>query len=336
MESELIIAYIILFFSFVALLVCYLIHRLFVNSHEEQLAEGVPPPPPPPTTWPWELTWLAWLTAATIALLIVQIVLGVLTHTLLLLADSAHGAADAATYVLAAFVEYTKYSFGRRSVSRKVRDYIDQASALFSVSVVVVTSVAVAVEASLRMWRRDGKEDIESLGTAVLVVACLGACLNLSLLWVHSKMSSNGHVEDATQGRGGRRRREETDNHGTGSLKLSLHAVLHPGCGSCTSTSSDTQAAQGQNFNVYGVLLHVCTDVVRTLLLVVVGVLVRCGVLKDADRVDAISSIIICGCVTLGSVWLFRAAFAGLGRSSLACVGESQLPTASHGATSES
>mmetsp|Transcript_110385 Transcript_110385/g.293205 ORF Transcript_110385/g.293205 Transcript_110385/m.293205 type:complete len:347 (-) Transcript_110385:77-1117(-) len=343
MESELVIAYIILFFALLAVLVCCVIHQRVRKQasakHDPEVPE-VAPPPPPPTSWPWQLTWLATLTGATLALLVLQVALGLLTGALLLLADAAHGAADAATYGLAAFVEFMKYSFGRQAVGREVGARADKASALFSALVVSVTSVAVAVEAGIRVWKRTGREDSETLGDAMLIVASLGVCMNLALLWLHSHLSRGSEGEEALEraspraagrspARGGRPRRA--------GVRFSLHAALHPGCqGDCQSPETPLLASEGQNLNVYGVLLHVCTDVVRTLLMLVVGVLVRRGILLDAPRVDAICAIVICGCVVLGSAWLLRTALSPLpplvDKAGLTRGTKDGTPTASYGA----
>mmetsp|Transcript_62390 Transcript_62390/g.193373 ORF Transcript_62390/g.193373 Transcript_62390/m.193373 type:complete len:345 (-) Transcript_62390:223-1257(-) len=316
MESELAIAYIILFFAIVAVVVCYLIHRHVGHSVSLRQSEVDVPPPPVPTSWPWELTWLACLTSATAALLIVQIVLGVVVGALLLLADSAHGAADCATYGLAAFVEYMKYTFGRQAVSAETSSRIDRASALFSIVVVLGTSIAVLVEAGLQLRRLRGGEDAETLGDAMLVVAALGMCLNLALLWLHSRLSG-GAPEP------GKARVRSSCHRGQGrraaGWRATLHSAFHPGCSRRCQSAPGCAPEEVSNLNVYGVLLHVCTDVLRTLTMLVVGVLVRCGVLKNPVRVDACVAVFICACVLLGSLWLLRVVVSSHGSAAATC-----------------
>lgn len=118
-----------------------------------------------------------------------------------------------------------------------------------------------------------------------------------------------------------RRERRPRAKQGWSSTTV-LHMAFHPGCCSQAvhgdasdrgATFSSTPAAgQGdalqeaasspvQNLNVYGALLHVATDVVRSIVIFVAGVLVLCGVLPDAGRADAICAFVVGGCVLLGS-----------------------------------
>merc|ERR1719188_87214 len=88
------------------------------------------------------------------------------------------------------------------------------------------------------------------------------------------------------------------DDLQAGLHEAGLHDALHPGCqdGHC--------AAREQNLNVSGVVLHVGSDVARTLLMFVTGALLRAGVLKNSAAVDAVCSCLIAGCVTLGCAWM--------------------------------
>lgn len=317
METELILAYVILALSLVALYFGWLVWRLVDTS-------GASPSRPVAARLPRSLRWMVALTVGTALLLGVQVLLGISIWSLALLADSAHGAADFASYMLASFVEYFKFQFGAGAINARASAQLDRASAGFSVVIVMATSICVCAEAARSLRAMEPQDSIDGLGSAMLVVAALGMALNGSLLAVKMWMDSQpdevalaGAPEDVPQVAPVRERR--TPRRGSGAkvprfctpgggsdVRLSLHAAFHPGChdGQCAIQSCGVE----HNLNVYGVVLHVATDVARTFLMVIAGALLKAGVFVNSAYVDAICAWMIAGCVTLGSVWMLGVA----------------------------
>lgn len=338
MESELLVAYIILGFAGCAVLIAFFCWRIFKSSEgtKKPDIEGVPPPPA--ALWPPGLRWLVLLTSCTAALLVLQLVLGYLTHALVLVADAAHGAADCATYFLAAFLEFLKHSFGTKAVTPLVIGRLDRASACFSIVVVLTNSVVVAIEAGMQVSAGSEHQRGEAhLGAAMLIIACLGLAMNLSLLllsvWMHHGHASETLTSDSEtspRSRSPRKKRDRLRCLPGPPEKLSLHGAFHPGCQGTCSTGT------GPNLNLYGVILHVGTDVLRTLLMLVVGALVQCRVLgSNLAKVDAICAFAVCGCVLLGSVYLVRSAIVGASNDNTSPTlrATAALPPSLYGAT---
>mmetsp|Transcript_42306 Transcript_42306/g.122326 ORF Transcript_42306/g.122326 Transcript_42306/m.122326 type:complete len:88 (-) Transcript_42306:61-324(-) len=86
---------------------------------------------------------------------------------------------------------------------------------------------------------------------------------------------------------------------------------------------------------MYGVFMHLATDMVRNVVMAVLGVLARCGALKSPDMVDAICSVIICVMVSIGCFWLVAIAFPALDCSCFGSRGMGEVPATSYGATSD-
>jgi len=320
MDTELIVAYVILALSLVALVVYV---GFFVGRHLTT-SGGLPERPSVPfLQWPWSLQWMVALTVATAALLALQVLLGASIGALALLADSAHGAADFASYTLATFVEYFKFRFGAQSINARAAAQLDRASAGFSILVVMATSVCCFAEATGRLTAAEPVVE-NGLGSSMMVVAALGFALNGGLLALRSWMQEQQPPEPpeppeppAALPRQSSRRSAANKapaktrfcTPGKGSeMSKSLHAVFHPGClGHGEDGCSIQSCNAGHNLNLYGVVLHVASDVARTLLMFIAGALVRGGIFRNSAAVDAVCSCLIAGCVTLGSLWLIGA-----------------------------
>jgi len=97
-----------------------------------------------------------------------------------------------------------------------------------------------------------------------------------------------------------------------------LHMAFHPGCshGRCNHggrtalppSAGDKSEEPATNLNVHGALLHVATDVFRSLVIFVAGVLIQMGILRDAAWADAVCAILVGCCVILGSAAMIRVA----------------------------
>mmetsp|Transcript_130807 Transcript_130807/g.279831 ORF Transcript_130807/g.279831 Transcript_130807/m.279831 type:complete len:453 (-) Transcript_130807:40-1398(-) len=105
-----------------------------------------------------------------------------------------------------------------------------------------------------------------------------------------------------------------------------LHKAFHPGCsaescplgdgsrdlrlveeGACGEVPQVPQAADDEsNLNVHGALLHVITDVLRGLVILVAGLLLQFRVVEDAAKADAVCSLLVSACVVCGSLALLK------------------------------
>ncbi|CAJ1422310.1 unnamed protein product [Effrenium voratum] len=80
------------------------------------------------------------------------------------------------------------------------------------------------------------------------------------------------------------------------SLGAKLHHLVHPNCG-----SSHGFTGADQNLNVLSTLLHLFTDVARSVTIFVVGLLIQVGVIKQPGQADAICALAVAALVVLGS-----------------------------------
>jgi Co/Zn/Cd efflux system component len=320
MNGELLVAYLIIGFAVIAVLIGAVWWRIFkTGAHKrrddvERLsrANDVEPPPMAQSdeAWPAQLRWLIWLVVLTAVVLVVQLVLGYWTKALVLVADAAHGAADCASYFLAALLEYLKHHFGKNSIDAKVARRLDKASACFSILIVLATSLVAAVTAGLQLSHANtnpGEAEEVNLGGAMTIIACLGLAVNATLLIVQRSCISKAEspAQEVHSPRAARRKDTQARTKRWKCIpNISLHQAFHPGC------QDSKCAGQGEsNLNLYGVILHVGTDVLRTALLLIIGILVQHGVLGgNLSKVDAICSFVILGFVVLGSGWLLASA----------------------------
>jgi len=96
-----------------------------------------------------------------------------------------------------------------------------------------------------------------------------------------------------------------------------LHKAFHPNCEGChleknseeppsiTGTKQQTESIR-ENLNVYGAMLHLIADVVRSTVILVVGLLVQFRFLGNTTRADAVCALVVSTCVVCGSLPLLR------------------------------
>lgn len=93
-----------------------------------------------------------------------------------------------------------------------------------------------------------------------------------------------------------------------------LHNLVHPSCaashGDCacdlSSAGEASSAASDNNLNLFAALLHLVADVLRSITILVAGLLVETGTLKDAGKVDAGCAIAVAAFIVAGSMALFH------------------------------
>eukprot|EP00928_Gymnodinium_smaydae_P033668 TRINITY_DN24053_c0_g1_i1.p1 TRINITY_DN24053_c0_g1~~TRINITY_DN24053_c0_g1_i1.p1 ORF type:complete len:412 (+),score=56.84 TRINITY_DN24053_c0_g1_i1:44-1237(+) len=100
---------------------------------------------------------------------------------------------------------------------------------------------------------------------------------------------------------------------------LSLHMIFHPGCNCAAGKApwcpsevtlnveeeeSQPAAHKFRDLNMTAARLHLFSDMVRNILILVVGVLLQLGILKDQKYADAVCSLIVAVLILIGSLAL--------------------------------
>jgi cation diffusion facilitator family transporter len=101
-----------------------------------------------------------------------------------------------------------------------------------------------------------------------------------------------------------------------------LHMVVHPGCkcqhnfltldteeGDKQDKRDEAVTSTSQNLNLAAVMLHLVTDVLRSILILVSAILILCGGVHDAERADAVCALIVAGLICAGSLGLLMRVF---------------------------
>mmetsp|Transcript_25431 Transcript_25431/g.46169 ORF Transcript_25431/g.46169 Transcript_25431/m.46169 type:complete len:357 (-) Transcript_25431:100-1170(-) len=89
-----------------------------------------------------------------------------------------------------------------------------------------------------------------------------------------------------------------------------VHKLVHPGCVGHSHTSKsdlDIQTAS-VNLNVKSAVLHLVTDILRGITILVVAVLIQTKAVADPGKADAVCALLVSILVGLGSIELFRRA----------------------------
>mmetsp|Transcript_41504 Transcript_41504/g.96566 ORF Transcript_41504/g.96566 Transcript_41504/m.96566 type:complete len:420 (-) Transcript_41504:136-1395(-) len=79
-----------------------------------------------------------------------------------------------------------------------------------------------------------------------------------------------------------------------------VHQIVHPGCG-----RRDGQGAQEHNLNVFGAVLHLVADVLRSVAILIVAIFIQMGWVSDPADADAVCALFVAAFVLLGSLTLF-------------------------------
>mmetsp|Transcript_94049 Transcript_94049/g.146994 ORF Transcript_94049/g.146994 Transcript_94049/m.146994 type:complete len:438 (-) Transcript_94049:5-1318(-) len=140
------------------------------------------------------LHWLLYVVLVTAALLVFQVVAGLCTNSLALLADSSHSALDVITYGLNYCVEKWK-------VRHRGYDDMNTESCVTKVDLVggivstltLIAATALAVhEAIMRLWGESPAEedDFDNIGEVLLVFAVVSTLANVLLVGYYAKQQS--------------------------------------------------------------------------------------------------------------------------------------------------
>lgn len=95
-------------------------------------------------------------------------------------------------------------------------------------------------------------------------------------------------------------------------LKSALHMLVHPGCTDSShgfegdDLTCDSQDTTGTNLNLSAAMLHLITDIVRGIIILVSAVVIQAGVAYDADKVDAVCAILVAIFIFVGAIAIFQ------------------------------
>jgi len=309
--------------SVLAVVALWVVHRNFARSTEEDSSQGATPAERA------QLLWLGALATGSFVQLAVQLCLAMMSGSLTLIADMGHACADVVSYIATYLVERTKVDLMHKSNSDTQRTVarIDAISGLLSCALVAGTSAHAAVDAVRRLRGGSGPDGTGLIGFAMLTFSCFSTTVNATLLAARyvgplappdqpSELQPllAPKVPSPLVPNGGRERPRRSRN----SRLQMMHDAFHPGCRDqgCNDPScekgDEAPSSWSANLNAYGALLHLATDVIRSIVILFAGLLVEGGLLKDAARADAVCALVVGFCVFAGS-----AAFLGSSLSSL-------------------
>jgi Co/Zn/Cd efflux system component len=234
--------------------------------------------------------WLAAVTLASACLCVVQLYLGYAASSLTLLADVGHSASDVLTFALAYFVEVAKVRFGRVTVTVGFVMWVDCASACFSVLIISFSTIVAMVEA----WERLSSNVETGNGVRKSLALVFFSLLTLftGLVMLFLKFTDAEQTDPSMC--------QTTCCAQSGALDM-LHGVVHPG--GCRECLTEVREQVDENLNVYGVLLHLGADVLRTLVMLITGI-AGFTVARGVEHLDSIASLVVGGCVLIGSLGL--------------------------------
>lgn len=285
--------------------------------------------------------WLGSLASASLGTLVVQLGLAVASGSLTLLADLGHAAGDVVSYAAAYLAERAKLDLAREPSGGPSRAAarIDAMSGLLSWGVVAGTSARAAADAVGRLRGGAPPESSQHVGLAMLVFSCVSTAVNAALLAARyvgplappdspqpedqseecmpclepPELTPEVPAPPVPESTGPERPRK-----GRRSRAKMLHMAFHPGCQCYSEPGREEDEAPppwAANLNVYGAVLHLATDVARGVLVLVVGLLLQAGLLKDVARADAQCALLVAACVFAGSAALLGTALSGLRRA---------------------
>lgn len=315
--------------------------------------------------------WLAFLVVETGLLLVFQIVVGLLSNSLSLIADSAHSGADLVSYSLNYFAECQKASAastGQSSECLRLRSqYADLLGSLISTVMLCAATWWAAWEAMGRL-SSVSSDDFKAVGPALLAFSIISTAANVLTLWMYrywgsapGAVAAPGQKEMTTaaaasevpppppeielppvplgRDRGAQReprkgarlklcaefakprevcsalagsadcRCNDGSIGGSGSVQPQeygmaglFHRLVHPGC-----TGHHAAEERGElSLNVSSAMLHLVSDVMRGIIILVVAVLIEANVITEVGKADAICALLVALFVGLGSVELLR------------------------------
>mmetsp|Transcript_45478 Transcript_45478/g.83228 ORF Transcript_45478/g.83228 Transcript_45478/m.83228 type:complete len:380 (+) Transcript_45478:191-1330(+) len=158
-----------------------------------------------PSKW-MGVRWLGCLAAASFVLLGLQLLLGWWADCLSLMADSAHSMADCAMYFFAFLLEFVKVRFGEVHL-RSIR-WMDRVSGLFSIIVVMLTSIMVTIQALMRLntdvpLSPEKRASEVLIGPALLIFATVTLVTNMALVYAQYTWSRQAQEEEEQMVHGG-------------------------------------------------------------------------------------------------------------------------------------
>eukprot|EP00747_Dinoflagellata_sp_TGD_P024987 gnl/TRDRNA2_/TRDRNA2_130934_c0_seq1.p1 gnl/TRDRNA2_/TRDRNA2_130934_c0~~gnl/TRDRNA2_/TRDRNA2_130934_c0_seq1.p1 ORF type:complete len:441 (-),score=59.39 gnl/TRDRNA2_/TRDRNA2_130934_c0_seq1:32-1354(-) len=235
--------------------------------------------------------WLFLLSCSSLALFMLQLVIAAAFGSQALRAEVSHAASDTISYALAFLIERAKCRLPIGPSS--VRAMTDACSGVLIAAIALVPAT-IAVVASIHCIRGEAHQDIRGIGALFLGWSLAATSVKLAVLVLYFEPWQA--KEDELQ--------PQRPPIGTRLLQM----IIYPGR-DMSGDGGEGDMKQGElNLNIYSAMLHLTADILRTVLLLTSGALLMCGVLHKATKAGAFSSLLMNGCVIIGSIPLVRAA----------------------------
>lgn len=233
------------------------------------------------------LTWLRVVVLYTCLLTAGQGWLGIRVGSVAIMSDTAHGGADVLAYSLSFIFERMK-----ASAAEPLAVPLDAASAVVGTGFIFAASWPPLMEALQRLQAgavEQRKHDFHLIGPALLLLAVVSVIGNLTVVALRprARESAEGGARSTRRGN-------------------FLHMALHPGC--ACGEGHNSPHGNVVNLNMQATTLHLATDIMRGVCLLMTGVLSQLHAVADVGQADAVCAITVTAFCVLGSVPLLLAA----------------------------
>lgn len=236
----------------------------------------------------------------------IQVLVGVATGSLSLLADTIHGAMDAISYSVGTSVEISKS--GKTGCCNPKG--LDLLGACSNLATLLITSVWVSLEAFGELQHQAKKLQHEAenenpeanfQGPALIGFAFLGLFANVVLLILFIRWRIGRAVSSDAESCSC----DNVDEYDQPRTTCdTIHALVHPGC-----NASGTCEPNNTNVNLNATTLHVVSDCFRSAIVLIAGFLITFSRSAWASNVDAFGALAITGFNVLGSLAVMRNIF---------------------------
>jgi len=261
-------------------------------------------------------------TALCFTFFIIEVIGGLLAHSLAVLSDAAHLAADLSAFIVAIVGSHIasqpanqKHSFGLKRT--------ESLAALFSMVSLVILSIGLVVEASRRMWMILYLGESEPVdGKLMSTIAGIGVFVNIALAGVlgvenhvHLPGEDHGHAHD--HGSHGECEKDEGHSHAHAHHDEEKAPLKNDKNASAYSATEGTQHVDDvapkkkeRNVNLHAAYLHVLADLAQSVIVFIAGLIIWWK--PTWQIVDPICTLIFSVLVCFSTFGVIRASLAVL------------------------
>jgi len=260
------------------------------------------------------LTWFYLLTAQAMLIFVSQAVIGYMTGSLELKSDLAHSGIDMVTYGFNAATEWMKvYSLATGMLFLQAH-VIDEVGSFISVSILLVMMVFVVTDVWAKMSDPVERANLDiraqngDMGAAMMLFSLMTLLSNGAMLWLYKSWNldftaSNDSAAEQDDLLGGSPINREEAKVAEWAAVDWIHGLLHPGCNGKICGDLEKLSARDEalvNLNMGAAMLHLVTDVLRTITVLVSGIFLNIHV-GAAWAIDGYGSLFIAFLNILGA-----------------------------------